>query len=196
MYISHRTLILHREVNRYTIPDVVSVTHSGKRGRPRKVINKVWLEESVQPNRRISITDIALAAGVNRNTIAHYLKEYGLTNAHDDITDTELDDLVKKFKMERPDSGIRYFMGFLSEQGIKVQWDRARLALRRVDAVGQALRQRKQIDRIPYYVKGPNRLWHMDGHHKLIHWGIVIHGITDGFCRTVRYVISYILEQV
>ncbi|THH10278.1 hypothetical protein EW145_g1447 [Phellinidium pouzarii] len=174
-----------REVDQYTIPEVVTITHSRKHGWPRKVINKVWLEEAVQPNRRISITDIALVAGVNWNTIVHYLKEYGLTNAHDDITDTELDDLIKKLKMERPDSGIHYFMGFLTEQGVKVQWDRARLALRWIDAVDQALRQHRQIERIPYYVQGPNRLWHMDGHHKLIHWGIVIHGITDGFCCTI-----------
>ena len=25
----------------------------------------------------------------------------------------------------------------------------------------------------------------MDGHHKLIHWDIVIHGIVDGYCYTV-----------
>ncbi|KAI9569823.1 hypothetical protein HD554DRAFT_2019662, partial [Boletus coccyginus] len=36
-----------------------------------------------------------------------------------------------------------------------------------------------------YYVKCPNALWHIDGHHKLICWGIVIHGIIDGFCRMV-----------
>ncbi|KAI6006192.1 hypothetical protein F5J12DRAFT_721182, partial [Pisolithus orientalis] len=33
-----------------------------------------------------------------------------------------------------------------------------------------------------YHVKWPNALWHMDGHHKLIQWGIVIHGFIDGFC--------------
>ncbi|KZT03415.1 uncharacterized protein LAESUDRAFT_659772, partial [Laetiporus sulphureus 93-53] len=30
-----------------------------------------------------------------------------------------------------------------------------------------------------------NALWHCDGHHKLIHWEIVIHGFIDGFCHTV-----------
>ncbi|ESK83118.1 hypothetical protein Moror_6050 [Moniliophthora roreri MCA 2997] len=28
-------------------------------------------------------------------------------------------------------------------------------------------------------------MWHIDRHHKLIRWGFVIHGIIDGFCRTV-----------
>ncbi len=31
----------------------------------------------------------------------------------------------------------------------------------------------------------PNSVWHIDGHHKLIRWGIVVHGMVDGFCRTV-----------
>ncbi|KIJ99156.1 hypothetical protein K443DRAFT_62827, partial [Laccaria amethystina LaAM-08-1] len=34
-----------------------------------------------------------------------------------------------------------------------------------------------------YHVPRPNSLWHIDGHHKLIVWGIVIHGIADGYSR-------------
>ncbi|KAI9571411.1 hypothetical protein HD554DRAFT_2016771, partial [Boletus coccyginus] len=26
---------------------------------------------------------------------------------------------------------------------------------------------------------------HLDGYHKLIYWGFVIHGLIDGFCQTV-----------
>ncbi|KAG1823744.1 uncharacterized protein BJ212DRAFT_1261796, partial [Suillus subaureus] len=37
-----------------------------------------------------------------------------------------------------------------------------------------------------YYVKQPNALWHMDSHHKLIRWGIVVHGFINGFCRMVN----------
>ncbi|KAF8835009.1 hypothetical protein BDN67DRAFT_913766, partial [Paxillus ammoniavirescens] len=36
-----------------------------------------------------------------------------------------------------------------------------------------------------YSVPRSNYLWHIDGHHKLIWWGIVIHGMIDGFCQTV-----------
>ncbi|KAI0087666.1 hypothetical protein BDY19DRAFT_892184, partial [Irpex rosettiformis] len=28
---------------------------------------------------------------------------------------------------------------------------------------------------------------HCDGHHKLIWWGIVLHGFIDGYCHTVRH---------
>ncbi|KAF8198607.1 hypothetical protein BJ912DRAFT_845473, partial [Pholiota molesta] len=36
-----------------------------------------------------------------------------------------------------------------------------------------------------YNVACPNALWHINGHHKLILWGIVIHGCVDGYSRTV-----------
>ena len=38
-----------------------------------------------------------------------------------------------------------------------------------------------------YSVAGPNSLWHLDGHHSLVHWGFVIHGAIDGFSRLVTF---------
>ena len=43
------------------------------------------------------------------------------------------------------------------------------------------------IQRRHYYVPGPNALWHLDGHHKMIRWGLVIHGAIDGFSRVITY---------
>ena len=31
-----------------------------------------------------------------------------------------------------------------------------------------------------YHAKGPNEVWHIDGHHKLIKWRLVTHGGIDG----------------
>ena len=36
-------------------------------------------------------------------------------------------------------------------------------------------------------MEAPNSLWHVDGHHKLVRWHIVIHGGIDGFSRVVTY---------
>ncbi|KAI6099206.1 hypothetical protein EDD16DRAFT_1497938, partial [Pisolithus croceorrhizus] len=58
-------------------------------------------------------------------------------------------------------------------------------SLQCVDPLGRVLHKQATIHRRQYQVSCPNALWHMDGHHKLIHWGIVIHGIIDGYCRTV-----------
>ncbi|KAG2117380.1 uncharacterized protein F5147DRAFT_567104, partial [Suillus discolor] len=66
-----------------------------------------------------------------------------------------------------------------------IQRSRVQSSLWRVDVVGQVLRRRKLIERWKYFVPRSNHLWHLHGHHKLILWGIVIHGIVDGYCRTV-----------
>ena len=36
-------------------------------------------------------------------------------------------------------------------------------------------------------ISGPNSLWHIDGHHKLIRWRIITHGGIDGFSRIPVY---------
>ncbi|KAJ7101895.1 hypothetical protein C8R44DRAFT_593464, partial [Mycena epipterygia] len=61
-----------------------------------------------------------------------------------------------------------------------VQQRRVRKSLICVDGLGQVLR-RHTIERRDYESARPNSTWHMDGHHKLINWGIVIHGIIDGY---------------
>ena len=42
-----------------------------------------------------------------------------------------------------------------------------------------------------YHADGPNTVWHVDGHHKLIRWGLVTHGGIDGgidgYSRTVVF---------
>ncbi|KAJ3924240.1 MAG: hypothetical protein NXY57DRAFT_870311, partial [Lentinula lateritia] len=53
-------------------------------------------------------------------------------------------------------------------------------SLKRVDRLGSRLQRRLTISRGLYKVPRPHALWHLDGHHKLIFWGIVIHGIVDG----------------
>ncbi|THV01312.1 hypothetical protein K435DRAFT_596802, partial [Dendrothele bispora CBS 962.96] len=63
-----------------------------------------------------------------------------------------------------------------------IQKRRIRDSLNQIDRLGRTLRAQRQakIERVPYRVPRPNALWHLDGHHKLILWGIVIHGCVDG----------------
>ncbi|KAH7919858.1 hypothetical protein BV22DRAFT_967275, partial [Leucogyrophana mollusca] len=85
----------------------------------------------------------------------------------------------------KPESGFRYLVGFLRSHGIRVQRQILWKSLRHVDRLGRRLRERQVIRRRKYRVTRPNALWHLDGHHKLIRWGFVIHGFIDGYCRTV-----------
>ena len=38
-----------------------------------------------------------------------------------------------------------------------------------------------------YHAKGPNEVWHIDGHHKLIKWRLVTHGGIDGYSRLITF---------
>lgn len=101
------------------------------------------------------------------------------------LSNMDLDRLVRTFKTDKPESGIRYLVGFLRKHGLRVQKRRVHQSIRRVDGLGSTLRQRAAIRHRKYTSPRPNALWHCDGHHKLIHYGFVIHGFVDGYCRTV-----------
>ena len=75
----------------------------------------------------------------------------------------------------------------------RVQRSRLIESINRVDTLAKQLRKSTTSKRREYHSARPNALWHLDGHHKLILWGIVIHGVTDGYDRTVR---QYPFHQV
>ncbi|XP_064641732.1 uncharacterized protein LOC135496373 [Lineus longissimus] len=57
----------------------------------------------------------------------------------------------------------------------------------RVDPDGCNIRRIRNIRRRKFWVKSPLSLWHIDGHHKLIQWKLIIHGGIDGFSRLIVY---------
>ena len=148
-----------------------------------------FLREAMDPRRRIPLIRLAKKLGIHRNTLRYYLKAYNVDNQFSVISDANLDTLVKTFRETKPDSGLRYLVGFLRQHGLKVQGERVRSSVARVDKLGRAPRRRGQekVRRQEYTVSRPNALWHVDGHHKLINWGIVIHGSVDGFSRTASF---------
>ncbi|KAI1782305.1 hypothetical protein LXA43DRAFT_850710, partial [Ganoderma leucocontextum] len=123
---------------------------------------------------------LAKALGVHRNTLYKQMQQLGIHREYSDIPDSTLDELLKAYKKLKPNSGIRYITGFLRSGGIRVQRQRVRDSLQRIDRLGQILRNHAAIDRRVYTVPHSNYLWHIDGHHKLIRWGLVIHGGADG----------------
>ena len=77
----------------------------------------------------------------------------------------------------------RYFRSL----GIRIQRDRIRKSLARIDPRNARIRWVITISRRAYCVPGPNSLWHLDGHHSLVSWGFVIHGAIDGYSRLITY---------
>ena len=71
--------------------------------------------------------------------------------------------------------------------GLRIQRERIRESIQRVDPTGIEGRVRRALHRRVYSVASPNALWHLDGYHKLIRWRIVVHGGIDGYSRLVTY---------
>ena len=77
--------------------------------------------------------------------------------------------------------------GYLKSVGINIQQHRLTQSLARVDPRGSRIRWSLIIRRCKYHVPGRNSLWHVDSHHRLIHWGFVIHGGIDDFSRMIVF---------
>jgi hypothetical protein len=176
---------LNSEQAHVTQLNMVETIHTGHRGRPRKLISEPFLRAALSNESKISVVELAKVLRVSRKTVYRYMVHFGISRSYSGLTDGQIDIMLAAYRVQRPTSGVRYIMGFIRRCGLRVQRHRVLSSLKRIDEFGQALRHYVVIKRRCYRVPRPNSLWHMDGHHKLIHWGFVIHGIIDGYCRTV-----------
>ena len=168
-------------------PNLTSANSVGGPGRPKIDIDRTWLKDALSRSHNISLERLSKTLQISERTLRTRINEYGLrTQRFDTISDDDLDRLLRNFKQHRPSSGRRYAIGHLRSLGYSIQRSRVEESLRRIDGLGRVLRRHQQIVHREYRVPRSNFLWHIDGHHKLIAWGIVIHGIIDGFCRTVN----------
>eukprot|EP00731_Ephydatia_muelleri_P004752 Em0002g928a len=153
------------------------------RGRPRIDVSEEQLASLLCF--QFKIADIATMLQVSPSTISRKILEFGLSDAleYSSITDSDLEAIACEYAVLHPNSGQKSFSGYLSQLGFRVQRHRVRNALIKVDPNGVRSRLRKALHRRQYNVPMPNSLWHIDGHHKLIRWHIIIHGGIDGFSR-------------
>ena len=162
------------------------IIHTSRRGRPKKLINLSFLKNAMSARRKLRKKQLALKLGMHPDTLRLRIQQAGIHSHHySPITDDELDVLIREYRRQKPNAGIRYVRGWLFSHGIRVQKERVRLALRRIDGLHQSLAYHEAIDRRVYEVPRPHSLWHLDGHHKLIRWGIIVHGVVDGYSRYV-----------
>lgn len=92
-------------------------------------------------------------------------------------------------KKDMPHAGYRLVKGTLQARGFRVQWERVRASMHRVDTVGILCRMTQLgcVVRRTYSVSGPKSLAHVDTNHKLVRYNIVIFGGVDGFSRKIMY---------
>lgn len=92
-----------------------------------------------------------------------------------------------QFVDAHPNSGERSLAGYLRGLGLRIKRSSVRESLLRVDSRGVQTRFRQALHRRHYHVCMPNSLWHINGHHKLIRWCIIVHGGIAGYSRLPVY---------
>ena len=133
-------------------------------------------------------TKIATMLGISRSTLYRRLREAGIpTNDHTQLSDRQLDDVLREIKADHRNDGEVLMQGHLVRMGIRITREALRNSIHRVDHAGTVARCRNTVRRRIYSVPHPNYIWHIDDHHKLIRWRFVIHGAIDGFSRTIIY---------
>lgn len=131
-------------------------------GRPRVEITQEQIE--VLRNRLdFRWADIARMFGVSTRTLNRRRQEFGMPLGQEhnfsNLTDAELDSIVREILSITPQSGIGLVQGALRSRGLRIQRRRVLSSLRRLDPVTSALRQSRTIIRRTYHVPGPNSLW-------------------------------------
>lgn len=104
-----------------------------------------------------------------------------------EVDDTELDGLIASFVLPNVRRGEVMTMGFLLSCGVNASRKRVRDSVERVNPGGRKERLHRSIQRVQYFVPQPHQVWHIDGNHCLIPFGLVIHGGIDGFSRAVVF---------
>ena len=144
---------------------------TGERGRPN--ITREQLQFLLE--RAFSVPDIARIIGVySVSTIERRLHEFHIAarSFYFDIDDETLDRTIRDISRSFPSAGYRRMTGFLLSRGIKVQQERIRGSMCRVDPEGVLIRslELSTVNRRRYQVYAPLALWHIDGNHKLIRY--------------------------
>lgn len=152
-----------------TASDFVNCTW-GNVGRPRLDIRRDDLEELLHT--ALPVEHLSWICGVSRSTMNRRLKEHTLSvrACYSNISDEELDHVVRSIKIRMPHAGYRLMKGELLARGHRIQWHRMKASMRRVDGAGILARmvQLGFIARRSYSVPAPLSLVHVDTNHKLI----------------------------
>ena len=138
---------------------------------------------------RFSWTNVAKMLGISRSTLYRRLEEEGISSdaRYSDINDSDLDQLVREIKSSHQRDGERLMIGHLSQRGISIPRTRLRGSIHHVDPEETRIRRSVTVRRRVYVSEGPNAVWRIDGHHKLIRWRLVTHGGIDGVSRVIVY---------
>ncbi len=99
----------------------------------------------------------------------------------------ELAEEVRLVAGVQPNMGAKAVSSFLLNSGKSVRRKDVREALYDMNPEASAKRKKYAIKRREYNIVVAHELWHHDGWHKLVKYGIVVHGCVDGATRAIIY---------
>ncbi|XP_052407914.1 NACHT, LRR and PYD domains-containing protein 12 [Carassius gibelio] len=180
--------LVTEEKSNKVVEVLIQVTH-GAAGRPRFDVSQDYLLHPLHQG--LPVSCIASLLGVSRRTVYRRMADLNITvrGLYSTLSDSELDNLVGEIKESMPHAGYRLVKGSLQARGHRVQWERVKASMHRVDTMGILFRLNMLgcVVRRKYSVAGPKALVHIDTNHKLIRYNIVIFGGIDGFSRKIMY---------
>ena len=161
---------LHRLVSFRNPTQRIVRMEMGNAGRPRFIIDRDHVIELLEMGQNVSC--IARLFGASRSTMHRRMADWDLSvrETYSQMSDAELDDLVREILSRNPNAGYRSMIGLLTARGQRVQWNRVRASMHRVDTAGIVSRMTQLgcVVRRTYSVPGPRSLVHIDTNHKLI----------------------------
>ena len=97
--------------------------------------SEIFSHLSICRTLRFSVREIASLLGVGVRTVERRMHEFGLSarSSYSTITDAELDLAVESILRSFPNAGYKRMSGFLTSRGLRVQQNRIRSSMRRVD---------------------------------------------------------------
>lgn len=177
---------LRTECTKYGSSKPIMRKHKTACGPPMFVIPKCILKNLMDDG--FLISDIAKLLSVSESTIYRRMQIYSIAKQDfSRIDDNGLDQVLCEIIKDFPFSGEGILAQILKQKGIRVQRQRLRDSLHRIDNSGVRERKKGRLRRRVYNVQGPNHLWHVDTNHKLIRWHLIIAGGIDGFSRMIMF---------
>lgn len=162
-----------------------------QRGRPKFSVDVHRLQQLLGLG--FSIQKIAkdglMGEVVHPSTLHRRLKEENISvrAKYTDIDEENLRSHITEYNFQHPNAGSEDVWAYLKSVNIYIPRERCRMLLREIDGIGTATRWSTTINRRKYSVPYANFLWHLDTHHSLKRWGIVVHGGIDGYSRLIPF---------
>ncbi|KAL8283266.1 hypothetical protein RQP46_006044 [Phenoliferia psychrophenolica] len=173
------------------------VVPTSQGGRPRLEIDPATLRQAVDQHHmepeqiaKMLTTD-PLRPPITARTVRRRIVEYGIrapgepTVRFSTISEAELTAIIIELRRNHPKVGAVYLHGQLVALGHFLPRDLVRHFSRQLRPIRNLLDDDSLPTRNVYSVAGPNSVWHHDGQHELVLFGIVVHAFVDGFTRLV-----------